>query len=264
MCVRLCVCVCVSMRRRLMYKSSEPKQALIKGAWWSAGKGKQRLNELAPPSSWRIIAFHQQILVADTQAYHWWGCNFFFFSPSLNLSICFCKAATYFSRETTELFFFFLSFVFVFGCQLFPSGVMFITMRIGACESDTAAAPSVSHYVSRHSFSHLLGRSAPPLSLSLFLIITAELSCPGISEEWCLLPGKWEVGTPAVHPPAPCGINTQLPLLFLEDHYGPVITLQGAAAAASSRTLLFQHLSLSFHVSSVGVHERRNLVFFFF
>lgn len=93
------------------------------------------------------------------------GVIFFFSPPPLNMSICFCKAATYFSRETTELLFFIfllVSFVFVFGCQLFPSGVMFITMRIGACESDIAAAPSVSHYVSRHSFSHLPGRSAPP------------------------------------------------------------------------------------------------------
>lgn len=32
-----------------MYKSWEPKQALINGAWWSAGKGKQQLNKLAPP-----------------------------------------------------------------------------------------------------------------------------------------------------------------------------------------------------------------------
>lgn len=40
--VPLYVCVC------LMYKSSEPEQALINGVWWLAGKGKQQLNELAP------------------------------------------------------------------------------------------------------------------------------------------------------------------------------------------------------------------------
>lgn len=55
----------------------------------------------------------------------------------------------------------------------------------------------------------------------------------------------------------------RLPFLFLEDHYGPVIALQGAAAAASSRTLLFQHLSLSFQVSPAGVHKRRNVFFCF-
>lgn len=68
-------------------------------------------------------------------------------------------------------------------------------------------------------------------------------------------------GNSSAVPPV-CGINMRLLFLFLEDHYGPVITLQGAAAA-SSRTMLFQHLSLSYRVSLVGVHKRTNVFFFF-
>lgn len=118
----MCVCVCLFVRERLMYKSSEPKQALINGARWSAGKGKQQLNELAPPS-WRIIAFHQQILVADTQTHRHTTDEgvIFFFSP-FNFSICSCKTALYFSRETTGSFSFPVVFVLFWMSAVFECG----------------------------------------------------------------------------------------------------------------------------------------------
>lgn len=156
----MCVCVCLFVRERLMYKSSEPKQALINGARWSAGKGKQQLNELAPPS-WRIIAFHQQILVADTQTHrHTTDEGVIFFFPLSILVFVLAKLPCISQGRLLGAFLFQL-YLFCFGCQLCLSVAVFIITRIGGCEGGVTTSPSVSHDVLCRSFPSLVSFRLP-------------------------------------------------------------------------------------------------------
>lgn len=132
-------------------------------------------------SSWRIIAFQQQILVADARAYQRWAFRVFVLH-----SFCFPREGGFSKLSLLYL----AGFVLDVGC--FQQGECLLPR--GACESDKAASPPASHPRLSALFSHCRLLS----SLSPFLIITTEWRCPGIFR--CLLPGKWEVGTPALLP----------------------------------------------------------------
>lgn len=139
-CVSVCAC------------SSEPKQALINGARWSAGKGKQQLNELAPPVM-------KDNCISPTDS---WGrrtgtplmmCNFFF---SLSILVFVLAKLPCISQGRLLGAFLFQLYLFCFGCQLCLSVAVFIIMRIGGCEGGITTSPSVSHDVLRRSFPSLV------------------------------------------------------------------------------------------------------------
>lgn len=154
------------------------------------------------PPSWRIIAFHQQLLIGDTLA----TLRVQFLFPSI-LSFVVTKLLC---REASGSFSCPIWFA-CFGCQLCATA-----MRVGEWEAGFIAFASISHLCQFSPYSPYV---SPHQSLFL-LISTAELSCRGVSEGCfgngcpsCQLNERWEL---RLFPE----INMQLPFSFLVKHCG--------------------------------------------
>lgn len=94
----------------------------------------------------------------DTQAHHWWGCNFFF---PLSILVFVLAKLPCISQGRLLGAFLFQLYLFCFGCQLCLSVAVFIITRIGGCEGGVTTSPSVSHDVLCRSFPSLVSFRLP-------------------------------------------------------------------------------------------------------